>query len=84
MLQKHLSSVHYLVRQGLALCGHKESEGNMLQLLQMWSEHDYDIKEWLIDGKYLSHDIVNEQIKLMGDHMLREILSEVNILCHSS
>ena len=77
MLQKHLSSVRYLARQGLALRGHEESEGNMLQLLQMWSEHDSGIKEWLRDGKYLSHDIVNEQIKLMSDHVLREILSEV-------
>ena len=54
MLQKHLSSVHYLARQGLALCGHEESEGNMMQLLQMWSMHDADIKQWLKDG--LSHD----------------------------
>ena len=41
MLQKHLSSVRYLARQGLSLCGHEESEGNMLQLLQMWSVHDF-------------------------------------------
>ena len=77
MLQKHLSSVCYLARQRLAFRGHEESEGNMLQLLQMWSAHDSDIKEWLRDGKYLSHDIVNEQIKLMSDHVLREILSEI-------
>ena len=77
MLQKHLSSVRYLARQGLALRGHEESEGNMLQLLQMWSAHDSDIKEWLRDGKYLSHDIVNEQIQLMSDCVLRELLSEV-------
>ena len=70
MLQKHLSSVRYLARQGLALRGHEESEGNMLQLLQMWSVHDSDVKEWLRDGKYLSHDIVNEEIKLMSDHVV--------------
>ena len=49
MLQKHLSSVRYFARQGLALRGHEESEGN---LLQMWSVHDFDVKEWLRDGKY--------------------------------
>ena len=76
-LQKHLSSVRYLARQGLALRGHDEKEGNMMQLLQMWSFHDADVKEWLREGKYLSHVIVNEQIKLMGDHVLREILSEI-------
>ena len=77
MLKKHLSSVRFLARQGLAFRGHEESEGNMLQLLQMWAEHGSGIKEWLRDGKYLSHDIVNEQIKLMSDSVLREILSEV-------
>lgn len=70
--QMHLSSVRYLARQGLAFRGHEESEGNMLQLLQMWSAHDSDIKEWLRD---VSHNIVNEQIKLMSDHVLCEILS---------
>ena len=57
--------------------GHEEKEGNMIQLLQMWSSYDADIKVWLADGKYLSHAIINEQIKLMGDHVLREILSEI-------
>ena len=48
-----------------------------MQLLQMWSIHDFDVKEWLRDGKYLSHNIVNEQIKFMSDHVLHDILSEV-------
>ena len=34
-------------------------------------------QEWLRDGKYPSRDIVNEQIKLMSDHVLHDILSEV-------
>ena len=76
MLQKYLSSVHYLARQGLAFCGYEEKEGNMMQLLQIWSFHDADIKHWLRDGKYLSH-IINEQINLMGDHVLRVMLSEI-------
>lgn len=76
-LQKNLCCVRYLARQGLALRGHDEKEGNMMQLLQMWSFHDADINEWLREGKYLSHEIINEQIKLMGDHVLREILSEI-------
>ena len=76
-LLKHLSSMRFLARQGLAFRGHEEKEGNMIQLLQMWSFYDPDIKEWLRDGKYLSHIIINEQIKLLGDHVLREILSEI-------
>ena len=69
-------SVRYLARQGLAFRGYEEKEGNMMQLLQMWSLHDADIKHWLRDGMYLSH-IINEQIKLMGDHVLRVMLSEI-------
>ncbi len=65
--------MRYLARQGLALRGHEESEGNMLQLLHMWSMHNIDVKGWQ-KGKYLSHQIVNE---LMADHILREILSEI-------
>ena len=41
---KVLSSVHYLVWQGLALCSHDEKEGNMMQLLQIWSFHDGDVR----------------------------------------
>ena len=48
-----------------------------MQLLQMWSVHDVDIEQWLREGKYLSHVIINEQIKLMGDHVLCEMLSEI-------
>ena len=76
-LLKHFSSVRYLARQGLAFRGHDDKEGNMMQLLQMWSLYDTDIKEWLRDGYYLFHVVINEQIKLMGDNVLHEILSEI-------
>ena len=35
MLLKQLNSLRYLLRQGLALRSHKESEGNLIQLLKM-------------------------------------------------
>ena len=69
-LIKDLSSVRYLVRQGLAVRGHDEKEGNMMQLLHMWSAHNADIRVWMREGNYLSHEIVNE-IKLMADNVLR-------------
>ena len=37
MLLKQLHSLRYLLRQGLPIRGHKESEGNLIQLLQMQS-----------------------------------------------
>ena len=77
MLLKLLSALRFLARQGLASQSHEESEGNMIQLLHMWSTHDANLKEWLREGNYLSHQIVNQQIKLMTDQVLRHLLSEI-------
>ena len=77
MLLKHLSALRYLVRQGLAIRGHEENEGNLIQLLHMWSAHDVDMKAWLKEGNYLSRDIINEQIKMMADQVLRNLLLEI-------
>ena len=77
MLLKQLSSLKYLVRQGLAIRGHNDSEGNLMQLLCVRSEDDPDLKAWLADAKYLSPLIVNEQIKLFGELILRGLISEI-------
>ena len=49
MLHKQLFAVGYLVRHGLALLGYDSMEGNLPQLLQMWSVHDDDLHKWLKD-----------------------------------
>ena len=77
MLLKQLSSLKYLVRQGLAIRGHNDSEGNLIQLLKVLNEDDPDLKVWLSEAKYLSPLIINEQIKLFGDHLLRHLLTEI-------
>ena len=59
MLLKQLSSLHYLLRQGLALRGHEENESNLVQLLMLRSEDCDGFKAWLEGKKYLSHEIVN-------------------------
>ena len=35
-----LRAILFLTRQGIALCGHTESEGNLTQLMQMWAIHN--------------------------------------------
>ena len=77
MLLKQLSSLKYLLRQGLAIRGHDDKEGNLIQLLKLRAEDDSQLRTWLSDGKYLSPVIVNEQIKLMADSVLRGLLSEI-------
>lgn len=76
-LLKQLEAMRYLLRQGIALRGHSEEEGNLPQLLAMWSSDNNDIKHWIKEGKYLSHDIINEMISLMGQNVLRQILAKI-------
>ena len=45
MLLKQLSSLRYLARQGLAIRGHSEKEGNLMQLLLLGSEDNPQLKQ---------------------------------------
>ena len=77
MLLKQLSLLKYLLRQGLAIRGHDEDEGNLMQLLKLRCEDDAELKTWVSERKYLSPVIVNEQIKQMADHVLHSLLTEI-------
>ena len=77
MLLKQLSSIRYLLRQGLALRGHDDLEGNLQQLLLLRSEDCSALKDWMQSKKYLSPEIVNEQISLMAGQVLRNLLQEI-------
>ena len=79
MLLKQLSSLRILLRQGLATRGHDKFDGDLEQLLQLRSEDDKDLKIWLKNSEYLSHDIVNECISLLGNTctLLRELLCSI-------
>ena len=63
--------------QGTALREHNENEGNLYQLLKCRSKDVTALSTWLNKSQYLSHDIVNELVKVMAHKVLREILSEV-------
>ena len=76
MLDKQITALRYLVRQGIALRGHDDQDGNLYQLLRMWATHDAELSKWLADGKYLSHYIVNEQVKIMAGIVLRGIIKD--------
>jgi hypothetical protein len=66
-----------LLRQGMAVRGHTEPEGNLQQLLTLRTEDVPDLSRWLADGNYLSHDTVNELITLMGNQLLRTLLEDI-------
>ena len=77
MLCKVLSSLKYLLRQGLAIRGHHEETGNLIQLLQCRAEDINGLKTWISKKKYLSHDIINEMIALMAHDVLRDLLAKI-------
>lgn len=52
---KQLSALKYLLKQGLAVRGHKGLKGNLNQLLVVWANDYCELGDWL-----------QERIALMG------------------
>ncbi len=76
-LLMQLRAISYLTRQGIALRGHSESEGNLQQLLKTWSHDNTAIRSWLRENRYISHQFVNEMIDIMGLTVLRTLLKQM-------
>ena len=66
MLLVVIESLKYLLRQGLAIRGHEEIEGNLMQLLLLQSKRCSKLKQYIDDKHYLSNGIINEIISEMG------------------
>ena len=77
MLIMQLSSLKYLLRQGMAVRGHEEMEGNLMQLLKLRSDDCSELITWIKERKYFSPQILNEQISLMGLSVLTGLLSDI-------
>ena len=80
-LLTQLSCLGYLLQQGLAIRGHNDvQQGNLKQLLLMMShEADSTIVGWLQEKNYISADIINEQKTMMGQSVLRTLLSKIKV-----
>ena len=70
---KELHCLRFLLRQ-------KEEEGNLWQMLLMWSIYDSSLRRWVKEKKYLSHVIVNVLITSMGLSVLRSLLTNIVFL----
>ena len=81
MFLKVLHCIQFLTRQGLPLRGHKEDEehfgGNLYQLLLLQAKSCPELLTWLRQKDYISPEIVNEVIKIMGQCVLRKILADI-------
>ena len=75
---KQLHSLWYLAHQGLPICGHDDEEGNLFQLLKLQCADDDELEKWLEDCKYISPQIVNEQVQIMADQLLRSHHEEIH------
>ena len=81
MLLKVLRCIHYLTRQGLASRGHREDsesfDGNLYQLFLLQAVDSPRFGQWLKKRDYISPEITNELVVLMGQSVLRDILAEI-------
>ena len=70
-----LESIRYLVRQGLPLRGHDDSQGNFIQLMMSKARNNNKLRAWLEKKKekYTDHHIQNEILKIMALSILRDI-----------
>jgi hypothetical protein len=68
-----------LLRQGLAVRGYVEDEGNLVQLLKLRASDVDDLFEWMKEKKYLyiSHDIINEICQIIFLSIVRKLVKEV-------
>ncbi|CAF1006226.1 unnamed protein product [Didymodactylos carnosus] len=80
MLLTEVECIRYLLRQGLALRGHIEDEGNLIQLLKLRQDDIDGLSVWIKDGNYLSHDIINEICQIIPLSIIRGLLKEVTAL----
>ena len=71
--------LQYLVRQGQAMQGDTDDESNFIQLLKLRGKDQPLLLKWLErkEHRYTSHDIQNEIIAIMANHVVRDLVSEI-------
>ena len=71
--------LQYLARQGQVMQGDTDGESNFIQLLKLRVKYQPLLLKWLKrkEDKYTSHDIQNEIIAIMANHVIRDLVSEI-------
>ena len=77
MQLRAFTSIYFNSRELHPQADGEEIEGNLQQLLRAWGDDDIIVKDWLQQNKYMSHDIVNEQISIIGLSVLCSLLSSI-------
>jgi len=70
--------IRYLGRQGLALRGHDQQEGNLKQLLKVYAGTNADLNVWLTRHQdYTSPDVQNEMLSLIANNITKRVCSDI-------
>ncbi|CAF1284178.1 unnamed protein product [Didymodactylos carnosus] len=80
MLLIEVECIRYLLRQGLALRGHVDDDGNFTQLLKLREVVVNDFSSWIKEGNYLSHDILHELCQIISLSIVRELVQEMETI----
>ena len=85
---KVIECLQYLARQGQAMQGDTDDESNFIQLLKLRGKDQPLLSKWLErkEDRYTSHDIQNEIIAIVANHVIRDLVLEIrggffSILC---
>jgi hypothetical protein len=74
------TTVGFLARQGLALRGHDEDEGNFMQLLHTRCKDVPELSGWLSRRKdFTHHAIQDKMLKLYSNAIGRQILDDIRV-----
>ena len=88
---KVIECLQYLARQGQALQGDTDDKSNFIQLLKLHvrGKDQPLLLKWLVrkEDRYTSHDIQNEIIAIMVNHVICDLVSEIrggffSIICN--
>jgi hypothetical protein len=82
-----ITSIQYLARQGMAIRGHDNNEGNFVQLLNLRSKDIEALNSWLSDShcrKFTCWEIQNEILELLAHGVLRNICEDIQSAKHFS
>ena len=76
-LMLQLRAIVFLARQGIAIRGHSEQEGNLHQLMQAWGKDNDIFSTYLKENRYSCHQFVNELLEILGLTVLRNLLQKM-------
>lgn len=74
-----ISSIKFLARQGVAMQGSPQSEGNLAQLIKLRMADNPKLKNFVDDNKYFSPEIINEILEIMSHTVIRKIIEQVKV-----